>query len=130
MRKVYSFLMMAVMALVMSFTANAASVTINIDDPNRVSVMLNWEEQTLVAGDNTFDLTVGQSSTIYISPKTGAMIKSVTNASGTPSSTWDGTYYLYEYPSDESYSMKYIVTSVSLEDSRTASCTVTKELNL
>ena len=124
MRKVYSFLMMAVMALVMSFTANAASVTINIDDPNRVSVMLNWEEQTLVAGDNTFDLTVGQSSTIYISPKTGAMIKSVTNASGTPSSTWDGTYYLYEYPIDESYSMKYIVTSVSLEDSRTASCTV------
>ena len=124
MKKIYSFLMMAVMAVVMSFTAKAASVTINVDDPSRVSVQLNSVEQTLVAGDNTFELTVGNYTTVTISAKRGAQIKSVTNAAGTPESTWDGNYYLYQYPSDESYSMKYIVTSVSLEDSRTASCTI------
>ncbi len=124
MKKLYSIFMVAVMALVMSFAAKAASVTINVDDPSRVMVQVNWSEQTLVAGDNTFELEVGKSTTVYIAPKTGALIKSVTNAAGTPSSTWDGTYYLYEYPSDESYSMKYFVTSVSLADSRTASCTV------
>ena len=60
---------MAVMAVVMSFTAKAASVTINVDDPNRVSVQLNSVEQTLEAGDNTFELTVGAPTYIYISAK-------------------------------------------------------------
>ena len=124
MKKIYSFLMMAVMAVVMSFTAKAASVTINVDDPNRVSVQLNSVEQTLEAGDNTFELTVGAPTYIYISAKSGAQLKSVTNAAGTPCNTWDGTYTLTEYPSDAEYASKYIVTSVSLADQRTASCTI------
>ena len=124
MKKIYSFLMMAVMAIAMSFTAKAASVTINVDDPSRVSVRISYVEQTLVAGDNTFELTVGNYTTVTISAKRGAQIKSVTNAAGTPESTWDGTYSLTFYPSDASFTAKYIVTSASLDDSRTASCTI------
>ena len=124
MKKIYSFMMIAVMALVMSFAAKAATVTLNVDDPSRVNVMVNWEEKDLVAGDNTFQLETGRSTTIYIGPMRGAIIKSVVNAAGVPESTWDGTYYIYEYPSDEDYASKYTITSASLADSRTASCTV------
>ena len=60
---------MAVMAVAMSFTAKAASVTINVDDPNRVSVQVNYEEKTLVAGDNTFELTVGNYTSFILVPK-------------------------------------------------------------
>ena len=124
MRKIYSIFMLAVMALAMSFTAKAASVTINVDDPDRVSVKLNWQDQTVVAGDNTFELEVGTSTTVTISAKRGAQLKSVTNAAGTPESTWDGTYNLRINPTDADFAAKYIVTSVSLDDSRTASCTI------
>ncbi len=125
MKKLYSFLMMAVMAVVMSFTAKAASVTINVDDPNRVSVQLNYVEQTLVAGDNTFDLTVGNYTTIYINAKEGALLKSVVNAAGTTQSISYGMVSIYESPTEDSYSQKYIVTSVALAEARTATCKIT-----
>lgn len=125
MKKIYSFLMLAVMALVMSFTAKAASVTINVDDPSRVSVQINYEEKTLVAGDNTFDLTVGNYTSISISAKEGALLKSVVNAAGTPQSIYSGMVYITEYPSAEDYNQKYIVTSLSLAEARTASCKIT-----
>lgn len=116
---------MAVMAVAMSFTAKAASVTINVDDPNRVSVQVNYEEKTLVAGDNTFELTVGNYTSIYISAKEGALLKSVVNAAGTPQSMYGGMVYITENPSVEDYNQKYIVTSVSLAEARTASCKIT-----
>ncbi len=125
MKKIYSFLMLAVMALVMSFTAKAASVTINVDDPSRVSVQINYEEKTLVAGDNTFDLTIGNYTSISISAKEGALLKSVVNAAGTPQSIYSGMVYITEYPSAEDYNQKYIVTSVALAEARTASCKIT-----
>lgn len=125
MKKIYSFLMMAVMAIAMSFTAKAASVTINVDDPSRVSVQVNYEEKTLVAGDNIFELTVSNYTSIYIKAKEGAMLKSVVNAAGTPSSISYGMVSLYEYPTTEDYNQKYIVTSVSLDEVRTASCKIT-----
>ncbi len=117
--------MMAVMAVVMSFTAKAASVTINVDDPSRVSVQVNWVEKTLVAGDNTFELNLNTTNYVYIMAKEGAMLKSVVNAAGTPSSISYGMVSLYEYPTTEDYNQKYIVTSVSLAEARTASCKIT-----
>lgn len=116
---------MAVMAIAMSFTAKAASVTINVDDPSRVSVQVNYEEKALVAGDNKFDLTVGDYTSISISAKDGALLKSVVNAAGTPQSISYGMVSLYEYPTTEDYNQKYIVTSVSLDEARTASCKIT-----
>jgi len=124
MRKVYSLLTVMIMALVMSFTSKAASVTINVDDPNRVSVQVNYVEQALVAGDNTFDLTVGTYTSIYISAKEGAMLKSVVNESGTPQSIYSGMAGIYAYPTDDSFAEKYYVTSVSLAEARTATCTI------
>ena len=118
-------MMMAVMAVVMSFTAKAASVTINVDDPSRVSVQVNWVEKTLVAGDNTFELNLNKTNYVDIMAKDGAMLKSVVNAAGTPSSISYGMVSLYEYPTTEDYNQKYIVTSVSLDEVRTASCKIT-----
>ena len=118
-------MMMAVMAVVMSFTAKAASVTINVDDPSRVSVQVNWVEKTLVAGDNTFELNLNKTNYVDIMAKDGAMLKSVVNAAGTPSSISYGMVSLYEYPTTEDFNQKYFVTSVSLAEARTASCKIT-----
>lgn len=133
MKKIYSIFMMAVMAMVMSFAVKAASVIINVDDPARVSVQVNWEEKTLVAGNNTFELKVGDYTSIYINAKDGALLKSVEkvgtpddsgNVTNTPVSIYNGMASIGEYPSDEDYTVKYIVSSVSLAESRTATCTI------
>lgn len=125
MKKLYSFLMMAVMAVVMSFTAKAASVTINVDDPSRVSVQIDYEEKTLVAGDNTFELTVNSYTAVSIGPKEGALLKMVVNAAGTPESIYSGWCNFGEYPSSDDYTQKYIVTTISIAESRTATCKIT-----
>ena len=124
MRKIYSIFMLAVMALVMSFTAKAASLIINVDDPNRVSVQINYEEQTLVAGDNTFELTVGNYVSVYIQAKEGALLKSVVDENGIPQSIYSGMVSTYAYPEDENYTKTFTVTSVALAEARTASCTI------
>ncbi len=124
MKKIYSILMMAVMALVMSFTVKAATITINVDDPSRVSVQVNWEEQTLVAGDNTFELNMNTTNYVYIEAADGALLKSVVNSAGTPQSIYGGLCSLYEYPTDANYAAKYIVTSIDINEARTASCTI------
>ena len=124
MRKIYSIFMLAVMALVMSFTAKAATITINVDDPSRVEVQVNWETKTLVAGDNVFELNLNSTNYVYILPAQGALLKSVTNAEGTPQSISGGQCYLYEYPTKAEYASKYIVKSLSIAEARTASCTI------
>ena len=124
MKKFHSFLMMAVMALVMSFTAKAATVTINVDDPNRVEVQVDWETKTLVAGDNTFELNMNTTNYVYIIPAQGALLKSVTDGYGTPKD-FSGSCYLYEYPTEADYASKYVVTSIDINEARTASCKIT-----
>ena len=125
MRKIYSIFMLAVMALVMSFTTKAATITINVDDPSRVEVQVNWETKTLVAGDNVFELNLNTTNYVYILPAQGALLKSVTNADGTPQSIYGGQCYLYEYPTTAEYASKYMVTSLSIAEARTASCKIT-----
>ncbi|MDE6276606.1 MAG: hypothetical protein K2M06_00680 [Muribaculaceae bacterium] len=56
MKKIYTF-MMALIALLLPLAADAATVTLNIDDPSRVAIEVNREPYagTLVAGDNTIE---------------------------------------------------------------------------
>ena len=136
MKKIYSFLMMAVMAIVMSFTAKAdITVTLKIDDATRLSGYIQYtDESSYTYVQTNLDMTKytgeGGSFTIpasygylYINATDGNCIVSAMNeTSGNSANLMDGntTGYFYLY-SDATL----VVTSSDIESTRTASCIVT-----
>ena len=132
MRNLYSFLMMAVMAIAMSFTAKAdITVTLKVDDATRLTAYYQYTDPvTWSYNEETIDLTqcVGEGGTftipasygyVYINATDGNTITSAINETdGSTAGTGSSTYfYLY---GDAILS----VTSADLESTRTASCTV------
>ena len=92
MRKLYSFLMMAVMAIAMSFTAKAdITVTLKVDDATRLTAYYQYTDPvTWSYNEETIDLTqcVGDGGTftipasygyVYINATDGNTITSAIN---------------------------------------------------
>ncbi|MGN0237045.1 MAG: hypothetical protein ACI4AK_03015 [Lepagella sp.] len=132
MKKIYSFFAVALIAL-FSFNANATiSVTVNLDNADAVTVTTPAEnygdpdiEVPVVTGDNVFS---SEDDTAYIryniTPKDGYAITSVVDENGTKlSGFYGGIAYIYL---SSYYSGKHwYVTTVNLEEARTASFTMT-----
>ncbi|MGM9816496.1 MAG: hypothetical protein ACI304_05505 [Lepagella sp.] len=131
MKKIYSFLAMALIAL-FSFNANATiSVTVTLDNADAVTVTTPAEnygdpdiEVPVVTGDNVFYSEDDNAYIRYnIAAKDGYAITSVVDENGTKLSAFYGGIayiYLYSY-----YSGKHwYVTTVNLEEARTASFTM------
>ncbi len=77
MRKFYSIIVTALLTLV-SMSANAINITVNVDDPSRVSIYTNYGSTLLdniVAGDN--QLTVNEYESVQIKAKDNAFLTKV-----------------------------------------------------
>lgn len=132
MKKIYSFLAVALIAL-FSFNANATiSVTVNLDDADAVTVTTpgaNYGDPDIavnvVTGDNVFSSEDDNAYIRYnIAAKDGYAITSVVDENGTKlSGFYGGIAYIYL---SSYYSGKHwYVTTVNLEQARTASFNMT-----
>lgn len=132
MKKLYSIFMMAVMAVVMSFTAKAdITVTLKVDDATRLTANYQYSDASYTTQQVDLDLTqfTGENGGTFTVPASycyvniyatdGNTITSAMNeTSGSSASTGSSTYfYLY---GDATLS----ITSADLESTRTATCTV------
>lgn len=120
MKRFYSLCLTALLGLV-ALTASAVNVTINVDDPSRVSVKVSGTEQSLVEGDNVFSVA---DQSISIEAKDDAFLKSVVRKSTSAAEyVYNNKYcslYIFASSSEETFT----VTSVSAADVRTASVKV------
>lgn len=125
MKKLYSLLMVSLLSLVsMMATAQEYSITLNVDDPSRVVVKLGYygDAEPLVAGDNVITGLDWTSVNIYDGPD--ARVVSLTDDSGqTYEKGWSG-YYTF-YLSESTNGRTFTVTTIDLNESRTAQMTVT-----
>lgn len=127
MGKFYSIILTAGM-MCMSMAANAINITINIDNPEHVSIYTNYGStmvEGIVAGDN--QLTVEEYQQVQIKAKENAfitkVIKSMDGAEDSEQYVSNMTECgLYISSSDEG--AKFTVTSVNADDARDGSCTV------
>lgn len=124
MKKIYSFLSVMVLSL-FAISANAQrTVIINVDDPERVDIRVNYTSvEGIVAGDN--EVEIPQYGSFYAYAKTGAVLESVRcTTTGTNYHIDNMTQaYVYVDASVEG-DLKYEVKSNTLEALRTATMTV------
>lgn len=123
MRKFYLTLVSFFMTLVCSLTANAITVTVKVDNPEAVSISVNNTPISAVEQVNVLD--VPEYSNVSIAGKDGYRIMGVTNVAGSPVGTLyasSNNWYQYIYPSNEGD--EYLVSTVSNEEYRNASCTI------
>lgn len=116
---------MALLACV-SMAANAIDITVNVDDPSRVSVSVNYSPVEVVAGDN--QLTVDEYQSVSIKAKDNAFITKVVKSMEGAEDTEEYISNMTEcnfYVSSYNAGAKWTVTSVNADDSRDGSCTVT-----
>lgn len=133
MKKIYSVMMLAIMTLVMSFSANAAiNVTLKVDDATRLTANYMYYDETTYSpvqtdldltqftGENGGTFTIPASyGNVYVYATEGNTITYAMNET-TGSANRLGTstdFYVY---SDAVLSVK----SADIEASRTASCTI------
>lgn len=121
MRKNYFFLII-LFVIFASFKASAFNITVNVDDVSRVTLYLGSTKQALSNGDNVLDVKTGDR--LYFSANTGYVLKSVMNGdkAETISSLTSCMIGLDEVTHTGA---KWVVTTCSLDDVRTASCKVT-----
>ncbi len=120
MKKIYSLLLVGLLAIIGATTASAVTITVNFDNPDAVSVTLNGTPQTITAGDNTF--TSDEYNTLCVAAVSPYAIKSVVNSYGTAQSVYSNMWYFYFYSSEDG--QKFTVTTYNMDEERTASCTV------
>ena len=124
MKKIYSFLSVMVLSL-FAISANAQrTVIINVDDPERVDIRVNYTSvEGIVAGDNAVEIP--QYGSFYAYAKTGAVLESVRCTTTGTNYHIDNMVQAYVYvdPSVEG-DLKYEVKSNTLEALRTATMTV------
>lgn len=124
MKKIYSFLSVMVLSL-FAISANAQrTVIINVDDPERVDIRVNYTSvEGIVAGDNAVEIP--QYGSFYAYAKTGAVLESVRCTTTGTDYHIDNMVQAYVYvdPSVEG-DLKYVVKSNTLEALRTATMTV------
>lgn len=121
MRKLYTFITTLVLSVI-TLTANAFNVTINVDNPERVKISVNYETKEIVAGNNTFDIEAY--NPIAIEANVGAMIKSVVRTSDGYQEYISNMKSCYIYPDADKEGEIWEITSVMEDELRTASCRV------
>lgn len=120
MKKFYSCFLTALLSMI-AFTANAVNITINVDDPDRVEVQVNYEVQTLIAGDNS--LVVEDYKPVTIKAKEGAFLTSVTKKSDNSSVyVYNKTASFYPGPNEEGET--WTVVSITEEAMRDGSVSI------
>lgn len=102
--------------------ASAIEVTLNVDDASRVKCTVGYsgDERTLVNGENKLD--VSEYSQISLTSTEGNIMKLVTNGQGTTQTSWNTYWSVYISGYESSY--VYNITTGSLAELRTGSCTL------
>ncbi len=132
MKKIYS-LMLALFATLCVGTAYAASIsfTVNVDNPEAVTLEADWKEVSLVAGDNVITVTEQGSgeyayyAAVYLYLNEGFGLQNITSSSEdveTFTKQGAGVYALY--PDNTCADITYTVTTFAYADMRTDSVIV------
>ena len=100
----------------------AFNVTVNVDDASKLTLYLGSSAQSLTNGDNVLDVKTGDR--LYFSANTGFVLKQVNNGTSDEyiSSLTSCSVSLDESKHDGA---KWVVTTVTLDEVRTAVCKVT-----
>lgn len=121
MRRIYSLFLGALLTLV-GFSANAVNVIVDVDNPERVSVSVNYTEQTVEAGEN--NLVVAEYTSLQIKAKDGYFLSKVTKK-GVDQYISSMTYSnVYINTSEEDEGAVITVTSTSADEARDGYCTI------
>ncbi len=124
MKKIYSFLSVMVLSL-FAISANAQTkVIINVDDPERVDIQVNYTSvEGIVAGDN--ELEIPQYSPLYVYAKNGYALKSVyCTTTETEVPVYSLNYAYVNVNSSSDAQLRYEVKSTTMEALRTATVTI------
>ena len=121
MRRIYSLFLVALLTLV-GFSANAVNVIVDVDDPERVSVLVNYAEQTVEAGENY--LVVGEYTSLQIKAKDGYFLTKVTKNDVDQYISSLTFSNVYINTSDEDDGSIITVTSTSADEVRDGYCTI------
>lgn len=122
MKRFTSFLI-ALFAVVCSFSAAADDVNFKVDVPNPAAVKctVNGVERELTQGLN--DFSVPNYSPVAFESVAPHLLTKVTNKAGTPQNVYGGQWSLYVYPDSEGE--VYTLVTINLDESRDSQCTIT-----
>lgn len=117
-----SFILTVLLMVVALVPMQAFNVTVNVDDASRLTLYLGSSAQSLSNGDNVLDVKTGDR--LYFSANTGFVLKQVNNGTSDEyiSSLTSCTVNLDESKHDGA---KWVVTTATLDEVRTAVCKVT-----
>lgn len=125
MKKFYSFFMMAIAIFAVSFTAKAATITLNVDDAERVEVQVNYEQVTIQSGVDT-QFEIEDYASIYIVAKDGNFLKSVTRRNSYAEQVYNmSSCSLYCQSAADYDGVIWDVVSCNADEARDAEVTVT-----
>lgn len=120
MKKFYLFLIM-LLSVIAPQAADAFSITINVDDASRLNVFLNGY-QDVVNGDNVFEVKDGDY--LSITTQNNAGLVSVMNGDKEVKLNSYSSFNL-KLTESEYAGAKLMIKTATLDEMRTASCTVT-----
>lgn len=117
-----SFILTVLLMVVALVPMQAFNVTVNVDDASRLTLYLGSLAQSLSNGDNVLDVKTGDR--LYFSANTGFVLKQVNNGTSDEyiSSLTSCIVNLDESKHDGA---KWVVTTATLDEVRTAVCKVT-----
>ena len=117
-----SFILTVLLMVVALVPMQAFNVTVNVDDASRLTLYLGSSAQSLSNGDNVLDVKTGDR--LYFSANTGFVLKQVNNGTSDEyiSSLTSCTVNLDE---SKHAGAKWVVTTATLDEVRTAVCKVT-----
>lgn len=120
MKKFYLFLIM-LLSVIAPQAADAFSITLNVDDASRINVFLNGY-QDVVNGDNVFEVKDGDY--LSITTQNNAGLVSVMNGDKEVKLNSYSSFNL-KLTESEYAGAKLMIKTATLDEMRTASCTVT-----
>lgn len=117
-----SFILTVLLMVVALVPMQAFNVTVNVDDASKLTLYLGSSAQSLSNGDNVLDVKTGDR--LYFSANTGFVLKQVNNGTSDEyiSSLTSCSVNLDESKHDGA---KWVVTTATLDEVRTAVCKVT-----
>ncbi len=117
-----SFILTVLLMVVALVPMQAFNVTVNVDDASKLTLYLGSSAQSLTNGDNVLDVKTGDR--LYFSANTGFVLKQVNNGTSDEyiSSLTSCSVSLDESKHDGA---KWVVTTATLDEVRTAVCKVT-----
>ncbi|MGM9860703.1 MAG: hypothetical protein ACI31C_08105 [Muribaculaceae bacterium] len=124
MKKFYSFISIAFIAIFGLQASAQVTITLNIDNPDAVYLTFNYAEDpefTLVAGDNV--ITRDTYTSVQVNLKSDYAFESILDENGTAQSVYGSTFYTGCYPDNEGKT--FYIKTIDLNATRTASFTLT-----